>query len=161
MESCRCQYCVAHRTNPIPTELIIINPMGELPEDLRHPGYPYQRNPDMETILYAFPMESQPADRDDVVLWGFHPTPGVIKMTRKSVSEIYKVRVTPFEGPEEETLYWAWWVNGGLFGDKFEFRHVYWSQNLVRICFPYSLEEAEAQGKGQLLPVNVEILESA
>jgi len=125
------------------------NPKDISPEDLEK-----LEEPVMETILYAFPMDRQPKGRDDIVLWGFYPGAFVIKMTHGKDAEIHKVRVTPFDGDEEDAPYWAWWNS-----EREEFRHVYYFKGMVKMCFPYPIKAYEEKGDGVLLPVNVETIE--
>ena len=70
---------------------------------------------------------------------------------------IYQVVVTPFEGPEDEALYWGWWDLHGVGGAKRQkFMFVHYAKGLVEMCFPYGTEIAEEHGEGKLMPVQVE-----
>lgn len=107
----------------------------------------------METILFAHPLPRQPKGRDDVVLWGFYPSLFVSRMAHGRDKDYHEVSITPFEGPQDEILYWAWWGK-----EKEEFRHVYYFKDMVQMCFPYELSIYEEKGEGLLMPVNVDIV---
>jgi len=111
--------------------------------------------PEAETILYAYPLGRQPKGRDDVVLWGFYPSLFVCRITHGRDKEYYKVKITSFEGSEDEALYWAWWNN-----EREEFRHVYYFKDMVQMCFTYELKIYEEKGEGMLTPVNVDIIQT-
>jgi len=108
----------------------------------------------METMLYAVEMERQPKGRDDTVLWDFYPSIFVTRLSNRGVN-VYRVIVTPFEGHEDDALYWAWWDE-----KRQEFQFVYYHKNLVKMCFTYGVKVCEERGDGKLLPVQVEIIDT-
>lgn len=111
----------------------------------------------MKTIFFAhqFDSDRNPKGRKDSVFWGFYPSLFVSKIAGGKDRTYFKVEVTPFEGPEEEAPYWAWWD-----AEKQEFRHVYYYKPMVQMCFPYELAIYEKQGAGKQMPVKVTIVET-
>lgn len=105
---------------------------------------------EMETILYATEMPRQLEWRDDTVLWGFYPSKKLVEMTYSEKRIIHKVKVTPYEGPEDKALYWGWWDN-----EREAFSMIYHSKTLVSLCFIYGPEVEETAGKGKVMPLLV------
>ncbi len=108
----------------------------------------------METVLFAHEMETA-SEGLNGVFWGFYPSLFVSRMAHGTWRVYYKVSVTPFEGPEEDAPYWAWWNN-----DHQQFRHVYYSRPMVQMCFPGVLADYEERGDGREMPVKVDIIEA-
>lgn len=67
---------------------------------------------------------------------------------------VWRLEVRPANGDPPDL--WGWWDNGTHFtGSKPHLSMVYHVEALVRMCFPYGLEVAQAAGHGELVPLTI------
>lgn len=105
-----------------------------------------------ETVMYCHRQE----DKNTPEGFRYQHFYSYPKITKMCDSEKPVLEVLVKEAPEtKQDTYWGWWSN-----KEEKFLHVYYQKNLVKMCFPDSIEAEEARGTGKLLPVSIKKLKT-
>jgi hypothetical protein len=79
----------------------------------------------------------------------FFPNPNVTRLC--GPEPVVKALVSSSD--ESPDCYWGWWDNADQ-----AFHYVYPRKCLVEICFPYGTKAEAELGRGELMPVRIEVL---